>query len=81
MNDMPKASAATKPNTLHPAYFFYVLRFSLISLQRACVIQIFYPTFRSALFLSFLFILFLRAFPMLVITDSGIALVRVDTVL
>ncbi|MFS8015488.1 hypothetical protein Hanom_Chr15g01357251 [Helianthus anomalus] len=62
--------------------FFYVLHFGLISQQRACVIQRFYVCFSLGVtFFPFLFILFLRAFPVLVAADNGIILLLFNTVL
>ncbi|MFS7911300.1 hypothetical protein Hanom_Chr02g00116491 [Helianthus anomalus] len=61
---------------------FYVLRFSLVSQQRACVIQRFYVCFSlCVIFSPFLFILFLRTFPVLVVADNGIVLLLLNTVL
>ncbi|KAJ0587245.1 hypothetical protein HanIR_Chr04g0161021 [Helianthus annuus] len=61
---------------------FYVLRFGLIYQQRACVIQRFYICFSlDVIFFPLLFILFLRAFPMLVVTDNDMVLLLLNTVL
>ncbi|MFS7907545.1 putative TAFII55 protein region [Helianthus anomalus] len=51
--------------------FFYILRFGLISQQRVCMIQRFYVCFSlDVIFSPFLFILFLRGFPVLVVADN-----------
>ena len=72
----------TRGSWMDLVIFFYVLRFGLISQQRACVIQRFYVCFSlGVIFFPFLFILFLRAFPVLVVADNGIILLLLNTVL
>ncbi|MFS7959344.1 hypothetical protein Hanom_Chr08g00689981 [Helianthus anomalus] len=57
---------------------FYVLRFGLISVQRACVIQRFYVCFSLDVIF---FLVFLRACLVLMVTDNGIVLLLLNTVL
>ncbi|MFS7973709.1 hypothetical protein Hanom_Chr09g00859871 [Helianthus anomalus] len=61
--------------------FFYVLRFGLIFSNKRAWFKDFTSAFRSALLFPNFFILFLQAFPLLVIADNGIVLLLLSTVL
>ncbi|MFS8020855.1 hypothetical protein Hanom_Chr16g01420671 [Helianthus anomalus] len=61
---------------------FYVLRFGLISQQRACVIQRFYVCFSlGVIFSRFYLFCFYELFPVLAVTDNGIILLLLNRVL
>ncbi|MFS7898921.1 hypothetical protein Hanom_Chr00s035164g01771811 [Helianthus anomalus] len=66
------------------SYFFYVLRFGLISQQRACVIQRFTSTFRLVLFFYCLYLFYfyqLFSFLVLIVADNGVIILLLNTVL